>query len=156
MAKYNGTVDAPHAAEEVWNYLADLRSVGEWDPSVESVKLTAGDPLTVTARYELEVSFRGRTISLPYRVVEVDPPHRVVFEAETEAVSVHDEARIEPVDGGSSRVPWSADLQLKGARRIFELPLRAAFSKLGENAKRGLAERLSEPGLDAPADRIAA
>jgi carbon monoxide dehydrogenase subunit G len=156
MAKYSGTVDAPHSAEAVWSYLADLRSVGEWDPSVERVRLTAGEPRTDTARYELEVSFRGRTISLPYRVVEVDPPLRVVFEAETEAVSVHDEARIEPVGDGSSRVTWAADLQLKGARRIFELPLRAAFGKLGEDAKRGLAERLSEPALDAPGDRIAA
>jgi len=27
MAKYTGIVDAPHDAEEVWRYLADLRSV---------------------------------------------------------------------------------------------------------------------------------
>src|SRR5689334_4865490 len=86
MARYTGTVDAPHSAEAVWSYLADLRSIGEWDPSVESVKLTGGEPRTETARYQLEVSFRGRTISLPYRVVEVDRPNRVVFAAETDEV----------------------------------------------------------------------
>ena len=32
MARYTGTVDAPHSAEVVWHYLADLRSVEEWDP----------------------------------------------------------------------------------------------------------------------------
>ena len=29
MARYTGTVEAPHSAEEVWHYLADLRSVEE-------------------------------------------------------------------------------------------------------------------------------
>lgn len=156
MARYTGTVDAPHGAEEVWDYLADLRSVGEWDPSVKTVVLTAGEARSETARYELEVSFRGRTLSLPYRVVEVDRPNRVVFEAETDSVSIRDEARIEPVDGEHSRVTWDAELHLKGARKVFELPLRAAFGRLGENAKQGLAEQLDRPALGTPEDRVAA
>ncbi len=156
MARYTGTVDAPHVAEDVWDYLADLRSVGQWDPSVENVALTAGEPRTETARYELEVSFRGKTLSLPYRVVEVDRPNRVVFEAETESVSVRDVAWIEPVDGEHSRVTWDAELRLKGIRKVFELPLRAAFGRLGENAKQGLADRLDKPALGTPEDRMAA
>jgi carbon monoxide dehydrogenase subunit G len=156
MARYTGTVHAPHSAEEVWSYLADLRSVGEWDPSVESVKLTAGEPRTESARYELEVSHRGRSISLPYRVVEVHRPHRVVFAAETDSVSVRDEARIEPVSAGSSRVTWDADLRLNGIRKLFELPLRVLFNRIGQNAERGLDERLREPALDAPSDRVVA
>jgi carbon monoxide dehydrogenase subunit G len=156
MARYTGTVDAPHSAEAVWSYLADLRSIGEWDPSVESVQLTSGEPRTETARYQLEVSFRGRTISLPYRVVEVDRPNRVVFAAETDEVSVRDEARIEPVGVGNSRVTWDADLRLKGIRKVFEPLLRTLFHRLGENARRGLGERLRDPALDAPSDRVAA
>src|SRR5690349_11787744 len=138
MARYTGTVDAPHSTDAVWSYLADLRSVGEWDPSVESVRLTAGEPRTETARYQLEVSFRGRSVSLPYRVVEVDRPHRVVFAAETDSVSVRDEARIEPVGPGDSRVTWDADLRLNGIRKLFEPALRPLFNRLGENARRGL------------------
>jgi carbon monoxide dehydrogenase subunit G len=156
MARYTGTIDAPHSADAVWSYLADLRSIGEWDPSVESVRLTAGEPRTETARYDLEVSFRGRSISLPYRVLEVDPPHRVVFAAETDSVSVRDEARIEPVSAGNSRVTWDADLRLNGIRRVFEPLLQALFKRLGENAKRGLEDRLRDPALDAPGDRMAA
>ncbi len=156
MARYTGTVDAPHSAEDAWDYLADLRSVGEWDPSVESIVLTGGEPRTESARYDLEVSFRGRTLGLHYRVVEVDRPNRVVFEAETESVSVRDEARIEPVDGDHSRVSWDAELRLKGIRKVFELPLRAAFATLGENAKQGLAEQLAKPALGTPRDRSAA
>jgi carbon monoxide dehydrogenase subunit G len=156
MARYRGTVQAPHSAEEVWRYLADLRSVGEWDPSVESVKLTGGEPRTESARYELEVRFRRRSITLPYRVAEVDPPRRIVFAAETDSVVVRDEARIEPIGETTSRVTWEADLRLRGVRRLLDLPLRALFNRLGEDAKQGLGERLREPTLEVPPERISA
>ena len=108
MARYTGTVEAPHNAEEVWHYLADLRSAEEWDPSVDGVKLVLGEPRTESARYDLEVRFGGRSINIPYRVAELDPPHRVVFEAETDSVSVRDEARIEPKGPAASSVTWDA------------------------------------------------
>jgi carbon monoxide dehydrogenase subunit G len=147
MARYTGTVEAPHSAEEVWDYLADMRSVEEWDPSVEEVELVGGQPRTEGARYDLEVRFRGRSIKLPYRVVEVDRPHRVVFEAETDALTVRDEARIEPTGPSASSVTWDADLQLRGIRRLLDLPLRAFFHRLGEDARNGLGERLCKPQI---------
>ena len=39
MARYTGAVEAPHSAEEVWHYLAEMRAVEEWDPSVDSVSV---------------------------------------------------------------------------------------------------------------------
>ncbi len=150
MARYTGTVEAPHSAEEVWHYLADLRSVEEWDPSVDAVELIGGEPRTEGTRYRLDVRFRGRGISLPYRIVEVDPPHRVVFAAETDSVMVRDEARITPLGPSASRVTWDADLRLRGIRSLLDVPLRAIFNRLGENAKEGLGERLRKPVLGEP------
>lgn len=147
MARYTGTVESVHPPEAVWKYLADLRSVGQWDPSVRRVELVAGQPRAVGAAYALEVGFLGRATELPYRIAETDPPHRVVFTAETDSVTVRDEARIEPAGAGGSRVTWDADLQLRGARRVFELPLRLAFARLGRAAQRGLAEKLNRPEL---------
>jgi carbon monoxide dehydrogenase subunit G len=154
MARYNGTVEAPHSAEEVWHYLADLRSVEEWDPSVDAVELVGGEPRTEGARYDLEVSFRGRSIDLPYRVVEVDPPHRVVFEAKTDSVWVRDEARIEPKGPAASSVTWDADLRLRGFRRVLDVPFRAIFHRVGEHAKEGLRERLRKPELGEPTVQV--
>lgn len=156
MARYEATVTATHPPEEVWAYLADLRLIGEWDPSVVGARLVFGEPGTVGARYEVDVSFLGRTLTLPYLTVEVEPPHRVVFSAETSLVSVRDEARIGPILDRGSTVTWDADLRLKGPRRILDLPLRAAFNRLGSRAERGLAERLSEPNLMETAERARA
>jgi hypothetical protein len=148
MARYTGTVHTRHGADEVWEYLADLRSIRDWDPSVDNAELVGGEPGTETARYELEVRVRGRTLTLPYRTVEVDPPHRVVFVAETDSISVRDEARIQPAGIQGSIITWDANLRLRGLRRLFELPLRIFFNRLGRDAHEGLGKRLASPRLE--------
>ena len=113
----------------MWRYLADLRSIAEWDPSVE-VRLVSGEPGTVGARYELDVSFLGRTITLPYETVKAEPPHRVVFAPRpTPSRSATRPGSACSTAGGA--VTWDADLRLEGPRRILDLPLRAAFNRLG-------------------------
>lgn len=144
MARYTGTVTSPHPAAETWSYLADLRSIAEWDPSVEKVQLVSGDPRTVGARYQLEVGFFGSRVSLPYVTVTAEPPTRVVFAAETESVVVRDEARIRSIANRGTSLIWDAELRLKGARRLLDPLLRLAFNRLGSRAARGLGERLNE------------
>lgn len=148
MASYTGTAQSHHAPDEVWRYLADLRSVADWDPSIDDARLVAGVPGVVGSRFEIEVSFLGGSITLPYETVEADAPHRVVFEAQTDSVSVRDEARISPTPGGSE-VAWNADLQLNGPQRVLDLLLRVAFNRIGRNAEQGLNERLRQPVLTA-------
>ena len=71
----------------------------------------------------------------------------MVFEAETDWVSVRDEARIEPKGPAASSVTWDADLRLRGIRRVLDLPLRAIFHRVGEDARNGLRERLCKSEL---------
>jgi carbon monoxide dehydrogenase subunit G len=155
MAHYSGTVSSAHAPEQVWRYLADLRSIAEWDPSVDRIRLAAGEPGTVGAQYELEVSFLGRRVALPYVTAESEAPNRVVFTAETKSVAIRDEARIEPIADGSA-VTWSADLRLKGARRILDPLVGLAFGRLGRRAARGLEQQLGRSTLEQPLEGVAA
>ncbi len=97
MAHYSATLTTENTPDDVWRYLADLRSIVEWDPSVEDARLVEGEPGTVGARYELDVRFLGRTATLPYETVVAEPPHRLVFAAETDAMSIADEAIILPL-----------------------------------------------------------
>jgi uncharacterized protein YndB with AHSA1/START domain len=156
MARYTGTVSTPHSPDEVWRYLADMRSVAEWDPSIESAKLVAGEPPDEGSRYEICVNFAGGSVTVPYETVTAEPSHRVVFQAETDSISVRDEATIRPSAGGGSEVTWDANLRLKGARRLLDLPLAVAFGRIGRSAERGLRERLSEPVLAPPSAERAA
>jgi hypothetical protein len=128
----------------VWSYLADLRSVAQWDPSVEEIHLVSGDPQAAGARYQLDVGLLGNRVSLPYVTVAAEPPSRVAFAAETESVAVRDEARIRPLADGGTSVVWDAELRLKGVRRLFDPLLRVAFARLGRRAARGLDQQLND------------
>jgi carbon monoxide dehydrogenase subunit G len=156
MARYTGSVTSPHPAEATWSYLADLRSVAEWDPSVEEIRLVSGDPGTAGARYQLEVSFLGARVSLPYVTVAVEPPQRVVFAAETDSVTIRDEARVAPLTNGGSSVVWDAELRLKGVGRLLDPLLGLAFNRLGGRAERGLRERLNRASLSHPLEEVPA
>jgi uncharacterized protein YndB with AHSA1/START domain len=149
MAHYTGELTTEMRPDDVWRYLADLRSIAQWDPSVEDARLVAGDPGIVGTRYVLDVRFLGRTVALPYETVVAEPPHRLVFAAETDAMSIADEAVILPLLSGSS-VTWSASLRLRGAKRLLDPPLQVAFARLGKNAEDGLRERLAGPVSPAP------
>jgi hypothetical protein len=144
MARYSATVNSPHPAHDVWSYLSDLRSVGEWDPSVDGVRLVSGEPGRVGARYELEVTFLRNRVCLPYVTEAAKPPARLIFTAETASVSVRDEAEVRPLPTGGSSVTWDAELRLKGARRLLDPLLRPAFNRVGARAEAGLRDRLNQ------------
>jgi Polyketide cyclase / dehydrase and lipid transport len=155
LARYRGHLISPHDPREVWEYLADLRSIAEWDPSVEDARLVSGSPLERGARYEVDVRFLGRRVTLPYTTVEL-APGRVVFSAQANAMSVRDEARVAAIPDGGSAVTWDAEVRLRGPQRILDLPLRAVFGRIGGQARNGLAERLAEPTLARPRARVSA
>jgi carbon monoxide dehydrogenase subunit G len=142
MASYSGTVESNLRQEEAWSYLADLRTTKEWDPSIVAARLVRGEPGEVGSRYELEVSFVGRTVTLPYETVESERPRRVVFEAHTGSMSIRDEATVWERAGGSGAT-WEASLRPRGIRRVFEPVLEVAFARLGRRAEEGLRERLA-------------
>jgi hypothetical protein len=150
MPRYSATVNSPHPAADVWSYLSDLRSVAEWDPSVDEVRLISRGPRRVGARYELEVSFLRNRVCLPYVTAAANPPVRLVFTAQTASVSVRDEAEIRPLPTGGSSVTWDAELRLKGVRRLLDPLLRPAFNRVGARAKAGLRDRLSQAELPMP------
>jgi hypothetical protein len=147
VANYRGTVLTPRSQADAWRYLADLRSTQEWDPSVENVRLTSGEPGEVGSRYELEVEFLSRRLTLPSETVVSEPPDRVVFRAETSSVVVLDEATMS-ADGAGSAVTWNATLTLKGLRKALEPLLRIGFSRIGRQAEEGLREKLAHPASE--------
>ncbi len=149
MARYSATLATENRPDDVWRYLADLRSIVEWDPSVEDARLVAGEPGLVGTRFELDVRFLGRTVTLPYETVVAEPPHRLVFAAETGGMSITDEAIVLPTVSGSS-LNWRASLELRGVRGLLDPPLRLAFARLGKNAENGLRKRLAIPMTQAP------
>jgi carbon monoxide dehydrogenase subunit G len=147
MARYVATVESPHPAAEVFDYVADFSTNAEWDPGTISVERVGEGSLGLDAEFRLVVSFLGRTTRLTYRIVEYDRPNVVAFRGENAAVVSLDRITVEPLDRGA-RLTYDAKLTPKGATRLAHPLLSLAFRRVGDNAFAGLRAALGTTAAD--------
>jgi hypothetical protein len=145
MARYEARITTAQGREAVFDYLADFRSAAEWDPATKEARLSKGEPGRTGAEFELVSRFLGRDLTLTYRTVEVDRPHMIVLVAETATAVSRDEITFEEIPDGGTAVTYSADLRLRGPRRLLDPILGVFFRRLGENARREMSARLARP-----------
>ena len=141
MALFQARVTTPRSGEDVFEYLSDFRTVAEWDPGVLRARRLDSGAVREGSRFAVVVSLLGRELELVYRVLEIDPPHRVVLEARNSWLRSHDVIRVLPEDGGS-RVEYDALLDLRGPARLLDPGLQLGFDRVGRDAARGLARAL--------------
>jgi hypothetical protein len=142
MAKYRTTVESKMSPDETFEYLADFANAPEWDPGVVEGERLDDGPLGVGSRFQLVARFLGRSVPLEYRIVALERPRRVVFEADERTVHSIDEIRFAPKDSGTA-VTYEADLRLKGRLgRALDPVLALVFSRIGDRATGGLREVL--------------
>lgn len=145
MARYKATVTSPASCEAVFDYLADFRSAAEWDPGVRKARLCRGEPGRPGAEFEITSRFLGRDVLLIYRTVEVDRPRRVLLVAESSSVVSRDEITVAELADGGTAVTYAADLRLRGLLRVLDPVLGILFTRIGVNARDGLATKLARP-----------
>jgi hypothetical protein len=149
MAHYKATVPSPHTPDEVFRYLADFRSVAEWDPSITSATLIGdgdGDPIAVGAEFRVTTRTRFSEIVLRYTTTELDPSRRIALRGENDSMVSIDTITITSADTGAT-VTYDAEIELKGMRRLLDPLLALAFKRLGDEARDGLRSRLAADQL---------
>jgi uncharacterized protein YndB with AHSA1/START domain len=144
MAQYTATVPSPRPAGDTFAFLADFRTVAEWDPSIVASTLTnGGEPIRIGATFDVKTKFAGREVELVYETVELDPPHRIVLRGENASTISIDTMTFAPTATGCE-VTYVAKLELKGALKLIDPLLQLAFNLVGGKAKTGLAQRLAK------------
>ena len=141
MAHYTGTILTSKPAEEVYDYMADFRSVEQWDETVTEAKLLGNQEPGKGARYSVTVKFVGRENTLEYETLEAERPHRVLLKADTGAVTSLDEITVREVAEGTE-LTYDAKLEPKGLVKVADPILGLLFKRLGDNAAKGLAREL--------------
>ena len=136
MARYVARVPTSLSQEEVYAYLADFRSITQWDPSISDAELVSGTPGEVGARYRL--TMRGKT-ELVYDTLEAQTPSRLVYRAETGTFVSLDTVTVTP-DG---TLEYDARLTLKGLLRLADPVMGIVLKRLGDKARDGLVRELA-------------
>jgi carbon monoxide dehydrogenase subunit G len=136
-------VDRPPA--EVFAYLADFENAADWDPGIASARRLTEGPTTVGSRFEVLAPFRGKTQRFEYVVTELGPGQRIVLHGEGDKALSDDSITVSG-EGGRAQVEYDADIRLKGVYRVAEPFLRRTFTRMGDDALRGLQSRLNGAG----------
>ena len=146
MAYYRATIEVDRPIEAVFAYLSDFSTTAEWDPGVTAARRLEDGPIDVGAGFEVKTRFLGREVPLRYRIVQIDPPSRVVLEAETPTLRSVDTITFEKTAAGT-RVTYDANLALRGLLYVADFSLHLLFQQIGGRALRGMREALARlPG----------
>jgi carbon monoxide dehydrogenase subunit G len=141
MARYTGTVLTPKPAEEVYDFMADFRTVERWDRTISEAKLIGNQEPGKGARYSITFEMAGRENTLEYQTIEAERPNRLLLKAEGGAVTSIDEITVREVAAGTE-VTYDAKLKLKGIAKLADPAVHLLFQRVGSNAAKGLAREL--------------
>ena len=144
MASYTATVSSTQPPDEVFAYLADFRSVAEWDPSVRTaVHVNGGDPIELGAIFRVTIKTALSEVVLDYRTIGLDRSDMIVLRGENNSMVSLDTITIRDDGHGGAAVTYDAKIELKGLRKLADPLLGLAFKRLGDKARDGLRGKLN-------------
>lgn len=146
MPRYVESIVIRRTPADVYAYMDDVSREKEWQPNLVSAQQDPVGPTRVgtTKRYVSE--FLGRRVENTYRILEMDPAHRVVQETlPGSSASIRSEVRWEPVPEGT-RVTLAVDATPKGLMRLLPSALVESTTKKELSASLARLKRILEAG----------
>ncbi len=137
MARYVTSIRTPWSPAESFAYMADLRNFARWDPGVREVTQTIGDGGGAASVFDVTVAGVPKDITLTYRTVEYDAPHRLLVLAKSRVLTSEDRVAV-TADGDGSIVEYDAQLRFNGVLAVADLALRPFFGRIADRAAVGL------------------
>ena len=117
------SIEISRSPEDVFAYLDDLATHGEWQEQVVSAKVDGDGPTKVGTRSTEVRKMGGREQQTTYEITEHNPPQMVAFRGVDGSIRVIGRVTVEPLDGGArSRVTLDLDFEGHGMGKLL-LPL---------------------------------
>jgi hypothetical protein len=143
MTRIHERIDTALPIEPTFDLVADFANAERWDPGVVRSKRLGDGPIAPGARYHLDVRMGGRVAPMTYRVEAFVPPHRVVLVGSGSGVDATDDIVFTPTADGTA-IHYTADIRLRGVRRLIQPFLRRTFERIGRDAAAGMTAALAE------------
>ena len=141
MAPITASIEIARPPEAVFAYIDDLSRHGEWQSSLQEVKVETEGSTRVGSRARDRRKVPGGVQEMTYEITEHDPPRRASFRGIDGPVRAFGTVTVAPADGGS-RVTLELDFEGHGLGKLL-LPLvrRQARKEVPQDQKL-LKERL--------------
>jgi uncharacterized membrane protein len=142
------SIDIERSPEDVFAYLDDLATHGEWQTEIVSARVLTDGPTRVGTRCEEVRRAGGREQKITYEITEHDPPRRFAFRGLDGPIRPVGTGIVEPLDGGA-RARVTVDLELEGhglmGKVLAPMARRSAEKQVPANQRR-LKERMEQGG----------
>jgi uncharacterized membrane protein len=114
------TIEISRGPEDVFAYLDDLATHGEWQEQIVSAKVDGDGPTRVGTRSTEVRKMGGREQQTTYEITEHDPPHKSSWRTVDGPVRAVGSVIVDPVgDGARSRVTIEFNLEGHGLGVLF-------------------------------------
>ena len=123
--------------QRVWEFLSDFTTTEQWDPPTVRTVRTTGHGGVGTV-YENTSRILGRDTDITYTVVESEPPRLLRLRGRSSSMTALDTIEVSPVEGGGTRVHYTAEFSLQGAAKLVEPLMPLGLKKLGDDAAASL------------------
>jgi uncharacterized protein len=115
--QFSGTVDIAAPRARVWAFVIDPNQVGQCGPGVESIDVIDETHFKATAK--VGIGFISARFVVNMEMAEQTPPDRAVIKAHGQApgsaVDATASMTLSDLDGGLTRMDWSADVAIAGS-----------------------------------------
>jgi uncharacterized membrane protein len=126
--------------DEVFDYLADMSNLPEWDPSFEASERLDEGPIGEGARWRVVAKLFGRSYPMELTLTEYQRPDRVVFHGEGEGLRTTEDIRLESTPDGS-QVTYESSYD-SDQPALLDVAAKPAYVLMGKVAIDGLRRRL--------------
>ncbi len=156
MATFETTLAVDASVEQTFAFVSDFTNAVSWDPRSYTARKTTEGPIGVGTRFVITGGMLPRRrverfriplglagMSLPYDVLEFDPPHRFVLEGRSLLLRYRDDLVFEP-DGEGTLLRYAAVLEARWLPRLWDPMIRPLFRRIGVAATRDLPAAVAE------------
>ena len=140
------TVSIARSAQEVFDFLTDVRNRPQWDAAVISEELTSPAPIGVGSTIHTRMRAVGREVEFDWRVTQFDRPGRMVVVSVAGLMPTTLMLEFTPIGGGCD-VSATIEGNPEGLMQLVE-PMIAGAVRSSLGAGLGRAKAL----LEGPAD----
>jgi carbon monoxide dehydrogenase subunit G len=143
MRRAERSTEVPASPERVFDYLASIDNVAEWQSGIRAVEQTSSGAVGVGTTAVIDRTLAGQRITAPLRITEFERPTRLALTSEASGVRVDAAMQLDTLGADRSRLTYRVEISASGFMRFMEPMIASTAEADIEESLRRIRERFS-------------